>query len=176
MNVSRMPVAVSSRGWIQALQPVELSSCQRHGAERAAGPTPGVCSTTLPGVSYSLTSLGSEMEKEQSLLQQHSASFIPSGFSSLSEFTRQCLCTKRTRVCIPAWTEPSQPTHLERRRAPGSAGTHALPCFRGCCSLCRERIYDLLYLGFQRRLGWRQQFPLSFTLPYEESWDFWMED
>lgn len=48
------------------------------------------------------TSLGTEMEKEQFPLQQHSGSFFPSSFLSLSEFTRQDdAFARNVHVCVP---------------------------------------------------------------------------
>lgn len=92
-------------------------------------------------------------EKEQFPLQKHSDSFFFPAASQVSVNSRSRAMP--SHEVHPSQIMPVQPTHLPPPRAP-SWLAHAVPCFGSCCLLCCERIYDLLHLHFQRRLGWRQ--------------------
>lgn len=104
---------------VQDLHPMELSSCQKSGAERAAG--------CLQRGSAWCQSPTSQDRRSSFLSNNTQTAFFPSSFSSLCEFTRQSDAFARsTELHIPSWTVPAQPTHLPPPRAPGRLA-HACP-------------------------------------------------
>lgn len=103
--------------------------------------------------------------------------FFPSSFSILSEFMHEGdVFAQSVGVCtLQPGQSPANPPIPESAELTAQLA-HTVPFFGGCCLLCPEKIYGLLCLHFQGRLGWHQQFPRSSALQYKELRDFWTED
>lgn len=126
---------------VQDLHPMELSSCQKSGAERAAG--------CLQRGSAWCQSPTSQDRRSSFLSNNTQTAFSPAASQVSVNSHARAMPSHEAHGAAHPILDSACPTHPSpTAQSSRSAGTR-LPCFGSCCSLCRERIYDLLHLRFQ---------------------------